>query len=91
MLERVDAPLEHRSQDRWRGPAIDDAKQLPVPLNPWIVGGLQSTQQLAAVVGGVGLAEGLGVPGDQIGQGKAALLGGWVDPAARAASIRTRS
>jgi hypothetical protein len=33
------------------------------------------------VLGGVGLAEGLGVAADQIGQDQTGLLGCWVDPA----------
>ena len=80
VLERLDEPLENRCQGRWSGPAVDGGEQLPVPLNPRIVGGLQSDQQLDAVVGRVGLAERLGVPGNQIGPDQAGLLGRWVDP-----------
>src|ERR671913_1486787 len=80
VLERLDEPLENRSQGRWNGPAVDGGQQVPVPLNPWVIGDLQSDQQLAAVVGGVGLAERLGVAADQIGQDQTGLLGRWVDP-----------
>src|SRR5215218_1825430 len=72
VLERLDELLENRSQGRRSGPADDGGQQLPVPLNPWVVGDLQSEQQLAAVVGGVDLAEGLGVAADQIGQDQTA-------------------
>ena len=51
VLERLHEPLEHRSQGRWNGPAVDGGQQVPVPLNPWVIGDLQSDQQLAAVVG----------------------------------------
>src|SRR4030095_10229881 len=71
---------ENRSQGRWNGPAVDGGQQVPVPLNPWVIGDLQAEQQLAAVVGGVGLAERWGVAADQIGEDRAGLLGRWVDP-----------
>src|SRR4029453_2036786 len=80
VLEGLDEPLEHRRQGRRSGPAVYGGEQLPVPLNLWVVGDLQSDQQLAAVVGRVRLAEGLGVPADQVGQDQAGLPGGWVAP-----------
>jgi hypothetical protein len=51
VLERLDEPLENRSQGRWNGPAVDGGQQVPVPLNPWVIGDLQPEQQLGAVVG----------------------------------------